>query len=66
MMVPVITSICLGLVLFSLVWLLLVRVIRQRYPLPIPPFMIHLIDNTFRHMVQPMHKAPDRLRVKPA
>jgi ubiquinone/menaquinone biosynthesis C-methylase UbiE len=57
--------ICLGTFLFLFTWLVLVRLIRQRYPFPIPHFMIHLIDNPFRRVVQPLHKAPERLGVKP-
>jgi ubiquinone/menaquinone biosynthesis C-methylase UbiE len=57
--------ICLGGILFVLAWLILARIVRQRYPFPIPHFMIHLIDNPFRRMVQPLHKYPERLGIKP-
>lgn len=56
--------ICLGGVLLIVGWLVLARIIRQRYPFPIPHFMIHLIDNPFRRMVQPLHKDPERLGLK--
>jgi len=56
--------ICVGSFVFLFIWLILVRIIRQRYPFPIPHFMIHLIDNPFRRMVQPLHKKPERLGIK--
>jgi ubiquinone/menaquinone biosynthesis C-methylase UbiE len=40
------------------------RIVRQRYPFPIPHFMIHIIDNPFRRMIQPLHKKPGRLGIK--
>ena len=58
------TRICLGGYLFVAAWLILARIIRQRYPIPIPHFMIHLIDSPFRRMVQPLHKYPKRLGIK--
>ena len=57
--------ICGGSFIFVVVWLILVRIIRQRYPFPIPHFMIHVIDNPFRRMLQPLHKTPERLGLKP-
>ncbi len=57
--------ICLGVFLLILVWLLIARIIRQRYPFPIPYFMIHFIDNPIRRMVQPLHKHPEHLGIKP-
>jgi cyclopropane fatty-acyl-phospholipid synthase-like methyltransferase len=60
----VITWICLGSFVFVFAWLILARIIRQRYPFPIPHFMIHLIDNPFRRMAQPLHKKPERLGIK--
>ena len=57
--------ICPGVFALLLVWFFLVRMIRQRWPFPVPYFLIHLIDNPLRRLVQPLHKHPERLGTKP-
>ncbi len=59
------TWFCLGSILIVATWWLLARIIRQRYPFPIPYFMIHFIDNPFRRMIQPPHKMPGRMGITP-
>lgn len=60
-----IATLCLGAILFITAWLILARLIRQQIHFPIPYFLVHLIDNPFRRMIQPLHKAPEELGLKP-
>jgi protein-L-isoaspartate O-methyltransferase len=58
------TRICFGGYLFVAAWLILARILRQRYPILIPHSMTHLIHSPFRRMVQPLYKYPQRLAIK--
>lgn len=51
-----IATLCLGAILFITAWLILARLIRQQIHFPIPYFLVHLIDNPFRRMIQPLHR----------
>jgi ubiquinone/menaquinone biosynthesis C-methylase UbiE len=57
--------VCGGLLGLMILWLVIARIIRQRYHFPIPYFMVYLIDNPLRRWVQPLDKAPERLGLKP-
>ncbi len=54
-------AICLGGIVVAVVWILFARYIRRRKPFPIPYFMVYIIDNPIRRLIQPLHKVPEHL-----
>lgn len=60
-----ISIICLGSLLVAITWLSVARLIRRRNPFPVPHFLVNIIDNPLRRLMQPLDRSPERLGLKP-
>jgi ubiquinone/menaquinone biosynthesis C-methylase UbiE len=64
-MLQVLSYLVLGLLLFIVILLAIVRLLRYFYKFPMPQFLANLIDNPLRHRIQPPSEMPIRHGIMP-